>query len=287
MRRLGLVLLIASVWALGGAESASAWTCPVKDPAAEYPSANAAVVGQVEEARWLSPPPPELTGGLPSSRIAEFRINVLEVHKGRKLLYPSERIRVLGIHYDDRALEPPLPAQPVALLLTTGPSGWGTNSFAPCGNGMSVEQMRALGAANPETPPHDYPPLDPDPPICSCGPFRPFVVRFGPTPRTVRRTLARGIPAGVRCRHDCSYLLRLTLASRAAKRYGLARRRVTVALARGRLAEDTGKRFRLRFRPKPRRALRQAEELELTLTFVVRERRARLSRTVTLTLSGT
>jgi hypothetical protein len=276
-RRLGLVVLLASAWAIGAADPASAWQCVSKDPAAEFASANAAVVGQVEEGRWLTPPPPELTGALPSSRIAEFRISVLEVHKGRKLLVPGDRIRVLGIHYDDRALEPPLPAQPVALLLTTGPSGWGTNGFAPCGNGMTVERLRALGAANPETPPHDYPPLDPPPPICSCRAFMPFVVRFGPAPATVRRTLARGIPAGVRCKGDCSYLVRLTL----------ARRRVTVALARGRLAPGTARRFRLRFRPKARRALRAAGELELALTFVVRERRARMSRTATLTVSGT
>jgi hypothetical protein len=278
-RRLGFVLVLASVWAIGAAETASALSCPAPSQAdadRAFATASAAVVGQIEEIEPLGPKPPP--GGL-IGRFAAYRVRVLEVHKGRQALFPGDVIRVTGSDYGWFGDPPAPPDRPWALLLDRGAHGWATGAFTQCGIGVSVDQLRAYGAANPE-PPDGYV-LEPDEPRVWL-----YALRFGRVPKSVRPALRRGVAVRLKCSRDCSLLVRATLPARAARRYGLARRRVTVASLRLRLAAGKSRSARVRFTRRARRALARARRLELGVTIVVRAGGARTARELTVTLAG-
>jgi hypothetical protein len=241
-----------------------------------FATASAAVVGQIEEIEPIGPAPPP--GGL-VGRFAHYRVRVLEVHKGRQALAPGDVIQVTGSDYGWFGDPPTPPSQAVALLLDHGADGWATGAFTQCGIGVTVGELRAYGAANPE-PPDRYL-MEPPP-----RPVWLYTLGFGGVPKSIRRAILRGVRVRLRCASGCSLLIRATLPARAARRYGLARRRVTVAALRLRAAAGKSRSGRVMFTRRARRTLREAARLTLDVTIVVRAGGTRSARELTLTLTG-
>lgn len=290
LRRVTLAFLVAGVATLGSAQAAAALTCVPPPPASEqFQRAHAAVLGQVIEMELLGPEP--AFNSYLIGRTVRYRIQVLEVHKGRQWLSASEEIDAFGAYYGHLGYPPQPPTQPFAFLLNRGPAGWGTPYGALCAGGISVEDLRRLGAENPEPDPRDrYIPGPPRPPVCKCGPW----VRFrlvGTTEHRLRRALKRGIKFNVGCSRKCRFTAHVSMGGRAAKRHQLARGRNTVTVATGSAHLERGehKTVTVRFTPRAKVRLIKLRRVELTLrtSFRAGNRTARSVRPLTLTASRT
>ena len=106
------------------------------------------------------------------------------------------------------------------------------------------------------------------------------------TPARLRlaSALRRGVPARVVCGEPCTARLRLLVATRLARRLGIASS-VVVGRSSARLTAPGSRRVRVRFSEKARRGLRSARSVRLTLRAVITDaagNRRTLSRRVTL-----
>ena len=160
LRRMTLAFLVAGIATLGSAQAAAALTCVPPPPASEqFQRAHAAVLGQVIEMELLGPEP-AFNSYLNCSAV-RYRIQVLEVHKGRQWLSASEEIDAFGAYYGHLGYPPQPPTQPFAFLLNRGPAGWGPPFGPLCGRhqrrGPSTARRRESGTrpagpVHPRTP---------------------------------------------------------------------------------------------------------------------------------------
>jgi len=287
VRHLTLAVLVAGVATLGSAQAAAAITCVPPPPASEqFERAHAAVLGQVIEIELLGPEP--AFNSYLIGRTVRYRIQVLEVHKGRRWLSTGDEIDAFGAYYGHLGNPPQPPAQPYAFLLNRGPAGWGTPYGALCAGGISVEDLRRLGAENAEPDPGDqYIPAEPPrPPICKCGPDI-FFRLVGTTEHRLRHALRRGIKFKVGCSRKCRFTAHVLMGGRAAERHQLARGRSTVTVAKGGAHLERGERktVTVRFTRRARMRLIKLRRVQLTLRTSFRggKRTARNERPLTLT----
>lgn len=201
---------------------------------------------------------------------------MLEVHKGSRWLAAGQDIDVLGVYYGAFGEPPEPPVQPFAVLLTIGPAGWGTGLGALCGGGISVEDLRRLGAENPEGPRDRYIADPPKPPVCFCGPHNLFGL-VGTTQHNLSRALRRGIRFKVGCSRKCRFTARILLTR--------GRRTVTAAVAGIRLNRGESRTLTVRFTREARKRLAKQRRVELTLrtTFRAGSATARRDRPLVLT----
>ena len=192
---------------------------------------------------------------------------MLSINKGRQWLSASDEIDAFGAYYGHLGYPPQPPAQPFAFLLNRGSGGWGTPYGALCAGGISVEDLRRLGAENPEPDPRDrYIPGPRGRPSASAR--RGFAsVSVGTTEHRLRPALRRGIKFNVGCSRKCRFTAHVLMGGRAAKRYQLARGRNTVTVATGSAHLERGehKTVTVRFTRRAKVRLIKLRRVELTL----------------------